>query len=339
MDDNDPWIPEGALAGKVAVITGASAGVGRAIARAFSAAGAKVALIARDHVGLAATADELGISLVCPLDVADAAEVDRVADAVVGRWGQIDIWVNNAMESVFAPVDQITAAEYRRVMEVNYLGYVHGTLAALRHMKKRNRGVIMQIGSALAYRSIPLQSAYCASKSAIRAFSESLRCELLHEKSGIQVTQLHLPAVNTPQFEVVRNRLPGHPQPMGQIHQPELIARTAVRAALKPKRELWIGWPTVKAILGQRVLPGWLDKKLARDAWEGQTTDDVPVGHRGKHRDNLYLPIERDFGAHGIFDDRAQDSSITEWWREHKGAVVVASAAASAIAALAWRWR
>jgi NAD(P)-dependent dehydrogenase (short-subunit alcohol dehydrogenase family) len=337
MDDVDPAFPEGALAGKVAVVTGASAGVGRAIARAFAKAGAKVALIARDHAGLAATAQELAVSLVCPLDVADAHAVDRAADAVVARWGQIDIWVNDAMESVFAPVDEITADEFRRVIDVNYLGYVHGTLAALRHMRPRDRGVIIQIGSALAYRSIPLQSAYCASKAAIRAFSESLRCELLHEKSGIQVTQLHLPAVNTPQFEVVRSRLSGHPQPMGRIYQPELIARAAVRAALRPKREYWIGWSTVKAILGQRVLPGWLDHKLAREAWDGQTTRDVPA-HRHPRHDNLDAPIERDLGAHGVFDDKAHDTSITEWWRSHRGAVI-AGAAATTIAALAWRFR
>ncbi|HTL36073.1 MAG TPA: SDR family oxidoreductase [Kofleriaceae bacterium] len=337
MHEMDPAIPEGELAGKVAVITGASAGIGRAIARAFGKAGAKVALIARDHAGLAATAEELGVSLICPVDVADAAAVERVAETVVGRWGQIDIWVNDAMESVFAPVDQITAEEFRRVMEVNYLGYVHGTLAALRHMRPKNRGVIIQIGSALAYRSIPLQSAYCASKAAIRAFSESLRCELLHEKSGVQVTQLHLPAVNTPQFEVVRNRLPGHPQPMGRIYQPELIARAALRAALSPKREYWIGWSTVKAILGQRVVPGWLDKKLARDAWDGQTTHDVAV-HRHPGRDNLDAPIERDLGAHGAFDNKAHETSVTEWWREHRTAVL-AGAAASTIAAAALVWR
>ena len=338
MEDIDPWIPEGELAGKVAVVTGASAGVGRAIARAFGAAGAKVALIARDHAGLAATAQELPVSLVCRLDVSDAHEVERAADAVVGRWGQIDIWVNNAMESVFAPVDQITPEQFSRVIEVNYLGYVYGTLAALRHMRKRERGVIIQIGSALAYRSIPLQSAYCASKAAIRAFSESLRCELLHEKSKISVTQLHLPAVNTPQFELVADKLPGHPKPMGPIYQPEVIARAAVRAALKPKREMWIGWPTVKAILGQRVLPGWLDHKLAREAWDGQTTTDVPPDHRGPHRDNLDAPVEHDFGAHGIFDAEAHDWTITEWWRAHRGAVL-AGAAATTIAALAWRWR
>src|SRR5206468_1037220 len=176
-------------------------------------------------------------------------------------------WVNVAFVSVFSPVAQMRPEEYRRVIEVNYLGYVHGTLAALRHMRPRNQGLIMQIGSALAYRSIPLQSAYCASKAAIRGFTDSLRSELIHERSGVQLTMLQLPAVNTPQFEVVRNRLPEHPQPVPPIYQPEVIARAAVRAAVKPRREVWIGWSTVKAIIGQRLIPGVLDGYLARNAW------------------------------------------------------------------------
>ncbi|MES1210286.1 MAG: SDR family oxidoreductase, partial [Pseudomonadota bacterium] len=270
----------GELEGKVAVVTGASSGVGRAIARAFAAAGANVALIARNGEALehaAGEVRELGReALPLPLDVADATAVDAAAELVVETWGAIDIWVNDAMVSVFSPVREMTAGEFRRVTEVNYLGYVHGTMAALRHMRPRNRGVIMQIGSALAYRSIPLQSAYCASKAAIRGFTDSLRCELIHERSGVQLTMLQLPAVNTPQFEVVRNRLPEHPQPVPPIYQPEVIARAAVRAAARPRREVWIGWSAVKAIIGQRLIPGALDAYLAKNAWTAQETKNLP---------------------------------------------------------------
>ncbi|HYX82122.1 MAG TPA: SDR family oxidoreductase, partial [Gemmatimonadales bacterium] len=238
------------LARKTAVITGASSGVGRAIARAFGATGARVALIARNRDGLEAAASELLLygaeTLVLPLDVGDAHAVDVAAQRVMDAWGAIDIWVNNAMVSVFSPISEMSAEEFRRVMEVNYLGYVHGTLAALRHMRPRNAGVIMQIGSALTYRSIPLQSAYCASKAAIRGFTDSLRSELIHERSKIRVTLLQLPAVNTPQFEVVRSRLPQHPRPIPPIYQPEVIARAALHAALHPRREVWIGWSSVK---------------------------------------------------------------------------------------------
>src|SRR6185369_10217780 len=248
------------LEGKTAVVTGASSGVGRAIAHAFAARGARVALLARNLDGLDAAAREarrLGRdALILSLDVADAAAVDAAADRVAHEWGGIDIWVNDAMISVFSPVSEMTADEFRRVTEVNYLGYVHGTLAALRHMRRRNAGVIIQIGSALAYRSIPLQSAYCASKAAIRGFTDSLRSELLHERSGVAVTMLQLPAVNTPQFEVVRSRLAGHPQPVPPIYQPEVVAKAVLRAAVHPRREMWIGWSTTFAILGQCLVPG-----------------------------------------------------------------------------------
>ncbi len=231
------------------------------------------------------------------------AAVEAAAELVMGTWGAIDIWVNDAMVSVFSPVNEMTADEYRRVTEVDYLGYVYGTLAALRHMRQRNSGVVVQIGSALAYRSIPLQSAYCASKAAIRGFTDSLRSELIHDKSKVVVTMLQLPAVNTPQFEVVRNRMPGHPQPVPPIYQPEVIARAAVRAVLRPRREVWVGWSATKAILGQRVIPGLLDRYLAKFGWTSQTTTKLPPGHPiHHHQDNVDSPIPGDRGAHGPFD-------------------------------------
>lgn len=312
------------LEGKRAVVTGASSGVGRAIVRAFGQEGARVALLARNVDGLDAAAEEVrergSEALVLPLDVADAAAVDAAADRVANEWGGIDIWVNDAMVSVFSPIRAMTAQEFRRVTEVCYLGYVHGTLAALRHMRLRDSGLIIQIGSALAYRSIPLQSAYCASKAAIRGFTDSLRSELIHDGSGIAVTMLQLPAVNTPQFDVVRNRLPEHPQPVPPIYQPEVIARAAVHAALHPKREVWIGWSATKAILGQRLVPGFLDRYLAKRAWTAQETDRLPPGHPVKHdRDNVDQSIPGDRGAHGAFDSRARNMSTKMWARTHPG--------------------
>lgn len=328
------------LEGKVAVVTGASSGVGRAIARAFGAEGAKVGLIARNVDGLTAAARELEEhgteALVLPLDVANSSAVDAAARRVMEEWGALDIWVNNAMVSVFSPIQQMKAEEFRRVTEVNYLGYVHGTLAALRHMRPRNAGVIIQIGSALAYRSIPLQSAYCASKAAIRGFTDSLRSELLRERSGIAVTMLQLPAVNTPQFEVVRNRLPNHPQPVPPIYQPELIARATVRAALHPQRERWIGWSTMKTILGQRLIPGLLDRYLTTAAWEPQHTQRLPPGHPERHyRDNVDAPISGDRGAHGPFDARARSFSPDVWARDHGSWLLLSAALATTLAL--WR--
>jgi len=327
------------LAGRVAVITGASSGVGRAIARAFAKEGAKVGLLARNVDGLEAAAREIrelgSEALVLPLDVADAKAVEDAADQVVARWGQFDIWVNDAMVSVFAPVADVTPAEYRRVMEVNYLGYVHGTLAALKHMSRKDSGVLIQIGSALAYRSIPLQSAYCASKAAIRGFTDSLRSELIRQQSRIAVCMLHLPAVNTPQFEVVRNRLDGHPQPVPPIYQPEVIARAAVAAVLRPQREMWIGWSTTRAILGQRLVPGLLDRYLAKHAWESQTTTLLPPGHPLRHRhDNVDSPLPGDRGAHGPFDARARTFSSQRWARRHLGWLAVT--AVGLAAAMLW---
>jgi NAD(P)-dependent dehydrogenase (short-subunit alcohol dehydrogenase family) len=261
-----------------------------------------------------------GSALVLALDVSDAAAVDSAAQRVVDEWGKIDIWVNDAMVSVFAKASEITPDEYERVMAVNYLGYVHGTLAALRHMGPRNAGVIIQIGSALSYRSIPLQAPYCASKAAVRGFTDSLRSELIREGSGVKLTMLHLPAVNTPQFEVVRNRLGDHPQPVPPIYQPEVIAHAAVAAALRPRREVWIGWSTVKAILGQRIAPGWLDRYLAKRAWDSQVTNQLPPGHPSTHTtDNVFAPLPGDRGAHGPFDARARSFDLRVWLSLHPG--------------------
>jgi NAD(P)-dependent dehydrogenase (short-subunit alcohol dehydrogenase family) len=325
---------EGLMEGTVAVVTGASSGVGRAIARALGERHARVALIARGVDGLAAAAREIedagGKALVLPLDVSDAAAVEKAADHVAATWGGIDIWINDAMVSVLSPVTEMTAQEFRRVTEVNYLGGVHGTLAALKHMRPRNAGTIVQIGSALAYRSIPLQSAYCASKAALRAFTDSLRCELAHDRSGINLTMIHLPAVNTPQFQVLRNRLPRHPQPVPPIYQPELIARAVLDAVRRPPREAWLGWSTMAAIVGQMFIPGWLDRYLGRTAYRGQQTDQL----RHQHPDNLDQPLPGDRGARGEFDARAHSWSSALWLRAHRralaaGAFLIAAAASA----------
>jgi NAD(P)-dependent dehydrogenase (short-subunit alcohol dehydrogenase family) len=333
----------GKLRGKVAVITGASSGVGRAIARAFAREGASVGLIARSEEGLEGAASEArvhGVSaLVLPLDVSDAHAVDLAAERVASEWGKIDVWVNDAMVSVFARVSDITPSEYRRVMEVNYLGYVHGTLAALKYMRERDAGVIIQIGSALAYRSIPLQSAYCASKAAIRGFTDSLRSELLHESSKIRLTMLQLPAVNTPQFEVVRNRLHGHPQPVPPIYQPELIADATVHAALRPRREAWLGWNTCKAIVGQRLLPGYLDRYVAEHAWDSQVTERLPEGHPPSHAmDNVFAPLAGDRGAHGPFDGRARSWDWQIWLSSNRAWAGIGAVTIGLLALSLARW-
>jgi NAD(P)-dependent dehydrogenase (short-subunit alcohol dehydrogenase family) len=316
---------------QVVAVTGASSGVGRAIARAFGARGARVALIARGADGLNAAASEIraagGEALVLPADVSHAPEVQKAAHAIADQWGRIDTWVNDAMVSVFSPVVEMIPEEFRRVTEVNYLGTVYGTLAALRYMIPANEGVILQIGSALVYRSIPLQSAYCASKAAIRGFSDSLRCELLHDRSRVKVCMLQLPAVNTPQFDVVRTRLPRHPQPVPPIFQPEVIAEAALHLALHPRREMWVGWSAAKAIVGQKFIGGLLDRYLAKKGWDAQM-DSRPVDPI-TWRDNLAGPLPGDRGAHGDFDDRARTRSTELWMRTNPGKVAFGAAAAA----------
>ncbi|MFI9387475.1 SDR family oxidoreductase [Kutzneria sp. NPDC052558] len=319
---------------RVVVITGATGGVGRATAREFAGRGDRVALLARGGAGLAAAAEDVraagGDPLPIPVDVADPQQVEDAATAVEEAFGPIDIWVNDAFSSVFAPVDEISAEEYRRVTEVTYLGYVHGTLAALKRMKPRGRGTIVQVGSALAHRGIPLQAAYCGAKHAIKGFTESLRCELLHDRSGVHVTMVHLPAVNTPQFDWLLSRLPRPARPVPPIYQPELAAEAIVHAATHPRRrEYWVGGSTVATILGEKLSGGLLDRYLARTAYEAQQVDRTPP----RSGPNLWEPADRrlDHGAHGAFDDTARASSRQWWLNSRRNALLAGAAATTAL--------
>jgi NAD(P)-dependent dehydrogenase (short-subunit alcohol dehydrogenase family) len=310
---------------EVVVVTGASAGVGRATARAFAEEGACVGLLARGEEGLEGARRDVesagGEALTVPTDVADAEEVEAAADAVEAEFGPIDVWVNNAMTSVFSPVDEMEADEYERVTDVTYLGCVNGTLAALDRMRPRDEGVIIQVGSALAYRGIPLQSAYCASKHGIQGFTDSLRTELLHDDSGVRVAMAEMPALNTPQFDWVKTRFSKKPQPVPPIYQPEVAADAIVWLAHHDRTELWVGLPTVKAILGNRVVPRWLDRILAQSGWQSQLTDE-PEGPEREH--NLWQPVDddTDYGIHGRFDDEARERSYQLWAATHRRTVV-----------------
>ena len=317
------------------VVTGASSGVGRAVARAFGEHQARVGLIARNAEALEHAAEEIrsagGEALVLPLDVSDAEAVESAAARVEEQFGPIDVWVNDAMVTVMSPIKEMKPEEFKRVTEVTYLGTVYGTLAALHRMLPRNRGTIIQVGSALAYRSIPLQSAYCAAKAAIRGFTDSLRTELLHDKSGVRVSMLQLPAVNTPQFDVSKTRMPRHPQPVPPIYQPEVIARAVLYAAEHAPRELWIAGSAIKAIVGQRVFPGLLDRYLARTGYTSQQTNQPVSPNR---RDNLFQPVPGDRGAHGDFDDRSRAHSPELWARRHRKLLAATTLIASAGVAL-----
>lgn len=308
------------------VITGASAGVGRALARRFGADGARVALIARGENRLEAAAAEVeaagGTALALPCDVADFEALDHAATRAEAEHGPTDIWINAAMVTILSPFHEITPDEYRRVTDVTYLGFVHGTLAALRRMRGRNRGHIVQVGSALAYRSIPLQSAYCGAKHAIVGFTDSIRSELIHDGSEVRISVAHLPAVNTPQFLWMRNRMPRRPQPLPPIFQPEVAADGIHHLALHPRREMWIGASAWKAILGQRVAPGLLDRYVAWTAWDGQMTNQAA----DDRADNLFDPVPGEYAAHGPFDDRASDHSPALAASEHPGRVAGALA-------------
>ena len=327
------------------VITGASAGIGRATARLYGERGANVGLIARGQAGLDGTIrnveDAGGKALAICADVSDFAQVQDAARQVEEFFGPIDVWINDAFTSVFSPFAEISAEEFRRVTEVSYLGFVHGTMVALALMKPRGHGTIVQVGSALGSRSIPLQSAYCGAKHAINGFTSSLRCELLHEGSGVHVTVAQMPAVNTPQFSWVRSRLPRHPQPVPPIYQPEVAARGVLFAAGHPRRrQYWVGASTAATVLANKFVPALLDRYLARTGYDSQQTAQ-PVDDR--RPDNLYQPIDgpggRDHGAHGVFDARSHARSGQLWVDEHPRVVAGLAAGAAIATGIVATWR
>ena len=325
---------------RVVVVTGASGGIGRASVAEFARRGDRVALIARGQVGLdaaAAECRELGAqTLTVPVDVSDAQAVAAAVERVESELGPIDVWVNVAFTSVFARFDDIKPDEYRRATEVSYLGYVYATMAVLPRMKQRNRRTIVHVGSALAYRGIPLQTAYCGAKHAIQGFHEALRCELLHDHSGVQVTMVQMPAVNTPQFSWVLSKLPKHPQPVPPIYQPEVAARAVVFAADHPKRrEYWVGASTVGTLIANAVAPGILDRYLGRTGFASQQNGDLSTEDNVV---NLWEPADgdqgRDFGARGVFDDKAKASSPQQWV-SHRYPQVAAAAGVAVVAGVA----
>ena len=307
---------------EVVVVTGASAGVGRATIREFARAGASLGLIARGHEGLQGArrdVEQLGSrACVVQADIADHEQVEAATERIEAELGPIDIWINNAMATILAPVSEIGPDEFRRATEVTYLGSVWGTMVALRRMRPRDRGTIVQVGSALAYRGIPLQAPYCGAKHALQGFLESLRVELLHEHANIHVTMVQLPALNTPQFTWARTRMPRNPRPVPPIFQPEVAAQAIFWAAHNPRRELMIGWPTVIAILGNAVIPGLADRYLARSGYDAQQTDESVEPNR---RDNLFEPVDEDRGAHGLFDDQAKEHSVQAVLSRHRGSL------------------
>ncbi len=312
---------------EVVVITGASAGIGRAVVREFAKEGAKIGLIARGQDGLEAARAEVesagGEALVLPTDVADAGQVDRAAEWVERELGPIDIWVNNAMAAVFSPVKLMSADDFRRVTDVTYLGFVHGTLAALRYMLPRDRGMIVQVGSALAYRGIPLQAAYCGAKHAIQGFTESLRCELIHDNSNVQITMVQLPATNTPQHSWSKNRMPYRPQPVPPIYQPEVCARAIHHAAHNYRREWQVGLVTEVAVAGNAILPGVGDYYLGKSGYDSQMTQELEPANRPN---NLHSPLPGDWGAHGRFDARATSRCEQWWFTKNRGWLAIAGA-------------
>ena len=328
---------------RTVVVTGASGGIGRASAVAAGKRGDTVVLLARGKRGLEGAAEEVeragGTAVIRPVDVADHDAVFAVADDIESQVGPIDVWINVAFTSVFARFDEIEPQEFKRVTEVSYLGFVYGTMAALKHMKPRDRGTIVQVGSALAYRGIPLQSAYCGAKHAIQGFNEALRCELLHDKSSVRTTMVQMPAVNTPQFSWVLSRLPRHAQPVPPIYQPEFAARGVLYAADHPRRrEYWVGSSTAATLAANALMPGLLDRYLARTGFDAQQRKEPQDADAP---DNLYAPADHagaaDFGAHGIFDDKSKSGDPQLWASHHHG--VLAAAAAGVAALGGWLWR
>lgn len=314
------------------VITGGSAGLGRATAVAFARRACNVAVIARDPARLIDTQRDIegagGRALTFPVDVSDAKGVEAAADTVASEWQRIDVWVNCAMATVFAPFADITPDEFRRVAEVTFLGFVYGTMAALKHMRPRNHGTIVQVGSALSYRAIPLQSAYCASKFAIRGFTDSLRSELLHDHCRIRLTMVQMPAFNTPQFNWARNHMSRKPMPVPPIFQPEFGAEAILRAAERAPRELWVGKPAIQAIVGNLVAPGWIDRLLSREGYEGQLS---PEHSDPDAPDNLFSPVPGHYGAHGRFDKQSRAAG----WITASGGAVRRWIGATALAGIA----
>ena len=330
---------------QVVVITGASAGIARATAHQFGARGAHVALLARGQAGLDGAVKDVenagGTALAISVDVAEYDQLDAAATQIEATFGPIDVWINVAFTSVFAPFHQISAEEYHRVTEVSYLGYVYGTMVALSRMRPRNRGTIVQCGSALGARAIPLQSAYCGAKHAINGFTESLRTELMHEASNIAVTVVQMPAVNTPQFSWVLSRLPHHPQPVPPIYQPEVAAAGIIYAADHPHRkQYWVGASTAATLIGQKIAPALLDRYLAKTGYASQQTHEKAVPNRPH---NLWEPVDgdtgHDHGAHGVFDAKALGRSPQLWASQHIRLVGGLAAAAAGIGALGWSRR
>jgi NAD(P)-dependent dehydrogenase (short-subunit alcohol dehydrogenase family) len=311
-------------------VTGASAGVGRAVAHAFARRGARVCLVARGLEGLEEARREVealgGTALVAPADVADHEQVEAAAERCERDLGPIDVWVNDAMATVFARFLDVSPDEYRRATEVTYLGAVHGTMAALRRMVPRDRGVVVQVGSALSYRAIPLQSVYCGAKFAIRGFTDSVRTELMHDGSAVWITMVQLPAVNTPQFNWCLTRLPEHPQPVPPIFQPEVAARAVVFAAHHRRREVDVGGSAVKAIVGNKLAPRFADWYLARTGFDSQQVSGLPVNGRP---DNLFAPVPGEADTHGMFDERARAHSAQLWATTHRPVLAAAAAAVS----------
>ena len=328
---------------RTVVITGATGGIGRATARRLAARGDRIALLARGEAGLKAAAAEVeeagGTALPLDVDMADHHAVTAAAATVEDELGPIDVWINDAFTSVFAPFQEISLDEFTRVTQVSYLGYVYGTRAALDRMLPRDRGTIVQVGSALAYRGIPLQSAYCGAKHAIQGFHESLRCELLHDKRNIHVTMVQMPAVNTPQFGWVLSRLPRHAQPVAPIYQPEVAARAVEYAASHPRRrEYWVGASTAGTLIADKIMPGLLDRYLARTGFKSQQTSDPKSPNQPA---NLWEPADEttDYGAHGAFDEQAHTRAPQLWASQHHGVLAAAAVGAAALGAVVARAR